>query len=72
MVRDGMLAPMPKNATFEEAATFGVAVTSVEQAMYMIMGLPLPGEKPLDGAPFILIYGGSTATGTLAIQYAKL
>jgi hypothetical protein len=42
------------------------------QSLYMTMGLPLPGEKPIEDAPFFFVYGGSSATGTLAIQYAKL
>ena len=72
LVRDGHIARIPKNLTFEEAATLGVGITAVGQALYMVLNLPLPGEKKLDDSPFILIYGGSTATGTLAIQYAKL
>jgi len=58
--------------TFEETATLGVGITSVGQSLYMTMGLPLPGEKGPESTEFILIYGGSSATGTLAIQYAKL
>jgi NADPH:quinone reductase-like Zn-dependent oxidoreductase len=58
--------------TFEEAATLGTGITTVGQALYMTMGIPLPGENPLEGRPFIVTYGGSSATGTLAIQFAKL
>jgi NADPH:quinone reductase-like Zn-dependent oxidoreductase len=72
LVRDGHIAKIPDNMTFEEAATLGVGITSVGQSLYMTMKLPLPGENPLEDAPFILIYGGSSATGTLAIQFAKL
>lgn len=72
MVPDGHIAKIPENLTFEDAATLGVGITSVGQGLYMALKLPLPGQKPLDDSPFILIYGGSTATGTLAIQYAKL
>jgi NADPH:quinone reductase-like Zn-dependent oxidoreductase len=83
MVRDGHLAPIPDSMSFEEAATLGVGITSVGQALYMEMGLPLPvvgsaaGDKEAvevdkQSEKFILIYGGSTATGTLAIQFAKL
>lgn len=52
----------------EDAATLGVGVVTCGQALYQSLGLPLPGDKPYGG--YILIYGGSTATGTLAIQYA--
>ncbi|KAL5372953.1 hypothetical protein PMIN02_012516 [Paraphaeosphaeria minitans] len=72
LVRDGHVAKIPENLSFEETATLGVGVTTIGQSLYMTMGLPLPGEKPIEGAPFFLVYGGSSATGTLAIQYAKL
>lgn len=60
--------------TFEEVATLGVGVTSVGQTLYMTLGLPLPGsdEKLPEDPTYILVYGGSSATGTLAIQFAKL
>lgn len=71
MVKDGHLAKIPTGVTFEDAATMGAAVTTVGQALYLNLKLPTP-EKPA-ARPFpVLIYGGSTATGTLAIQYAKL
>ena len=57
--------------SFEEAATLGVGVTTVGQALYQSLGLPYPTE-PTKEKVHLLIYGGSTATGTLAIQYAKL
>lgn len=62
---------MPDNLSFEEAATLGVGVTTVGQGLYQSLELPLPG-KPSSEKTSILIYGGSTATGSLAIQYAKL
>jgi NADPH:quinone reductase-like Zn-dependent oxidoreductase len=71
MVRDGHLAKIPENMSFEEAATFGVGITTVAQTLYMTFKLPLPA-KPAEKPFPILIYGGSTATGTIAIQYAKL
>jgi NADPH:quinone reductase-like Zn-dependent oxidoreductase len=57
--------------SFEEAATLGVGVTTVGQGLYQSLKLPLP-DKPATEKTYLLIYGGSTATGSLAIQYAKL
>jgi NADPH:quinone reductase-like Zn-dependent oxidoreductase len=57
--------------SFEDAATLGVGVTTVGQALYQSLGLPLPASGARADVP-ILIYGGSSATGTLAIQYARL
>ncbi len=57
--------------SFEEAATLGVGITTVGQGLYQSLGLPLPGQGKGDGK-VLLIYGGSTATGALAIQFAKL
>lgn len=62
---------IPDNLSFEEASTLGVGITTVGQGLYQSLQLALP-TKPSKQEPHLLIYGGSTATGALAIQYAKL
>jgi NADPH:quinone reductase and related Zn-dependent oxidoreductases len=62
---------IPENMSFQEAATLGVGINTVGQGLYQSLKLALPTEPIKDATP-ILIYGGSTATGTLAIQFAKL
>jgi len=54
----------------EEAATLGVGVSTCGQALYQSLGLPLPGSGKLD--TYLLVNGGSSATGALAVQYAIL
>ncbi|KAJ5979750.1 hypothetical protein N7481_007048 [Penicillium waksmanii] len=63
---------IPDSMTFEAAATFGVGLTTVGQNLYQSMELPYPGEESEEDEMNILIYGGATATGTLAIQLARL
>ncbi|KAJ5416338.1 oxidoreductase-like protein [Penicillium cf. griseofulvum] len=65
---------IPENISFEEASTLGVGITTVGQGLYQSLELPWPSttSTTTDDSPAILIYGGSTATGTLAIQFAKL
>ncbi|EHA52854.1 hypothetical protein MGG_05132 [Pyricularia oryzae 70-15] len=74
-VKDGIALKIPDNITDEQAATLGVGVTTVGQGLYQALRLPLPNDAEAvaahAGTP-ILIYGGSTATGVLGIQYAKL
>ncbi|KAJ5684207.1 Protein TOXD [Penicillium maclennaniae] len=62
---------IPDNLSFQEAATLGVGINTVGQALYQSLKLALPTEPIKDATP-ILIYGGSTATGSLAIQFAML
>lgn len=62
---------IPETLSFEEAATLGVGISTVGQALYQSLGLAWPTEPLKEPVP-LLIYGGSTATGTLAIQFAKL
>jgi len=62
---------IPEHLSFEEAATLGVGSLTIGQALYQSLKLPLPTKPAKDSLP-VLIYGGSTATGTLAIQSAKL
>jgi NADPH:quinone reductase-like Zn-dependent oxidoreductase len=57
---------IPDNTTYEEAATLGVGVNTVGQGLYQSLGLPLPGSGK--AGTWLLVYGGSTATGSLAIQ----
>jgi NADPH:quinone reductase-like Zn-dependent oxidoreductase len=49
----------------------GVGISTVAQGLFQSLGLPFPPNKVQEPTP-ILIYGASTATGTLAVQYAKL
>ena len=62
---------IPENLGFEAAATLGIGITTVGQGLYQSLELPMPESPTLSKKP-LLIYGGSTATGSLAIQFAKL
>lgn len=62
---------IPDNVSFEEAATLGVSISTVGQGLYQSLKLPQPDHKTSDKTP-VLIYGGATATGLFAIQFAKL
>ena len=62
---------IPDYMSFEEAATLGVGITTCGQGLFQEMGLCWPNQPSTKGE-FILIYGGSSATGTLGIQFAKL
>jgi NADPH:quinone reductase-like Zn-dependent oxidoreductase len=71
--RGDILLKIPENLSFEEAATLPVGVMTNVMGLYQHMGLPHPGQKAeVQGKKQILIYGGSTATGMLAIQFVKL
>jgi NADPH:quinone reductase-like Zn-dependent oxidoreductase len=62
---------IPDNMSFEDAATLGVGVITCGQGLVQKMGLNWPTE-PSSTGDFVFIYGGSSATGTLGIQFAKL
>jgi NADPH:quinone reductase-like Zn-dependent oxidoreductase len=63
---------IPDGVSFEAACTVGVGIGTLGFGLYRILGLPMPDETEGQSVQPILIYGGSTATGTLAIQFAKL
>lgn len=63
---------IPDEVSFEEAAGTGVGVGTTGYALYHVLGLPMPTAHDHKMERTILVYGGSTATGTIAIQFAKL
>ena len=75
MIKGDIAMHIPPNVSFEEASTLGGGIATVALAYYRCFELPLPilpiEMEKSNGVP-LLVYGGSTATGTLAIQFAKL
>ncbi|PYI00241.1 GroES-like protein [Aspergillus sclerotiicarbonarius CBS 121057] len=80
LARADTQAVMPERLSFQDAATLGVSLITVGQSLYQSLRLtppppPLSTCQSTSSPPqpqSILIYGGSTAVGTLAIQFAKL
>ena len=62
---------IPEKMSDQDASTLGVGMITCGQGLYQAMGLNYPGQEKKTNE-YILIYGGSTATGTLGIQCAKL
>ncbi|KAJ5757119.1 oxidoreductase [Penicillium nucicola] len=70
---------IPDFMSFEEAATLGVGLMTIGQNLYQSLQLPMPTQEENltshetdSSSDSILINGGATATGSLAIQFAKL
>ncbi|KAK6595270.1 hypothetical protein ACHAO1_005240 [Botrytis cinerea] len=76
LVKGNVAFHILENFSFEEAQSFGVGVTTIVLGFYKYLSLPLltfPLPMPSSERKLpILIYGGSPATGTLAVQSAKL
>ncbi|KAH7364700.1 zinc-binding oxidoreductase ToxD, partial [Rhexocercosporidium sp. MPI-PUGE-AT-0058] len=62
---------IPDEMSFEDAASLGVSVLTAGAVLYDTLGLKLPPAGD-EGRRQILIYGGSTSTGRMMIQFAKL
>ncbi|KAL9043287.1 MAG: hypothetical protein Q9214_003522 [Letrouitia sp. 1 TL-2023] len=63
---------IPKNTTFEEAATIPLAAMTSAIGLYQrLEGLPLPWHPTTNSIPLI-IYGAASAVGAFAIQLAQL
>lgn len=71
VVKSGAQLRLPESYSFEEASTFGVSVMTCGQGLYQEMGLNWP-SNPTQSKETILIYGGSSAMGTMGIQLAAL
>ena len=72
LVKGDVQMRVPEEVEFEEASAVGVGVATTGFALYDILGLKWPEEKKVEGEKWVLVYGGSTATGSVAVQFAKL
>ena len=72
MVKGDLQMKIPEFLSFEKAATLPLGVASVGQGLYQkALKLNLP-TNPTKNGEWVLIYGGSSATGSLGVQFAKL
>lgn len=66
--------PIPSSLDYTSAACLGVAGLTAAMTLWRWLGVPmsLPSETAQDSEPeYLLIWGGSTATGQFAIQIAS-
>ncbi|EAW08949.1 zinc-binding alcohol dehydrogenase family protein [Aspergillus clavatus NRRL 1] len=63
---------IPEGMSFEQAATLGSGIGTVGLALFRSLDVPGSPKSPSSKPVEVLVYGGSTATGTLAIQLLKL
>ncbi|KAG8157096.1 hypothetical protein KVR01_013086 [Diaporthe batatas] len=71
---DGDMAlKIPESMGFEEAAGMGMRIATAGMALFWSLGIPTEWLLKAAGEQMpVLVYGGSTSTGTMAIQLLKL
>ena len=66
------LLKIPEGWSFEQGASLGCSISTIGLALFKSLNVPgtpkSPAQKPVD----VFVYGGSTTTGTIAIQLLKL
>lgn len=63
---------IPEQLSFEEGATLGSGIGTIGLALFRSLEIPGYPTEPAIKPREVLVYGGSTATGTMAIQLIKL
>lgn len=75
LATEDLTLKIPSNWTFEQGATLGVVMTTAGFGLNHYLQIPLPGEGTThigDKDRFVLVSGGNTATGAIAIQWLHL
>lgn len=73
---EDLACKVPDEMTYEEAATFAVGIGTAGSTLFQMMGLPLPYSAGTlknqgMGPSYVLVSGGASATGIIAIQLLK-
>ncbi|KAB8233737.1 zinc-binding alcohol dehydrogenase family protein [Aspergillus alliaceus] len=63
---------IPPAMTFAEAASLGTALVSACMSLFWTMQIPASLQEPAEKPFPVLVYGGSTATGTMLLQVLKI
>lgn len=66
-----LIIKIPDNMGDEEAASPPAGIATAGAGLFQLLDIPIPGEGDSKGDT-VLIYGGTSATATLAIQFGKL
>ncbi len=68
----GLVLKVPDHMKLAEAASLGTALATSALALWDGLSLAASPEKPAEKPHDVLVYGGSTSSGTMAIQLLKL
>ena len=69
---DVVLLKIPDMMSFAEAASLGTGIGTMGLALFHNLQVPGYPTKPAETRKTVLVYGGSTASGTIALQLLKL
>lgn len=80
IVKTDLQMHIPQHMSFEGASSLGVGVLSAGMGLFRVSKFGIPhhlwtdddNDSPNENQKWILVYGGSTASGSVAIQFAKL
>ncbi|KAI0975798.1 GroES-like protein [Xylaria arbuscula] len=62
---------IPNGMSFERAASLGTGLATAGYALFRSLRIPGHPDTPATSPAVVLVWGGSTATGTLAIQMIR-
>lgn len=67
------IAKIPDNMSFTDATVLPLAIATASAGLYQDdhLGLPHPSTSPKDTGKVILVWGGSSSVGAVAVQLAK-
>ncbi|MCJ1264166.1 hypothetical protein MMC22_004037 [Lobaria immixta] len=63
---------IPEDMSYDVAASLGTGAGTAGMALFHSLKIPASTEKPAEKPFFVLVYGASTATGTMSLQLLRL